>query len=140
MPKKYGPPIILPEQIKALNILLIHRRLPHYALYFELLAYPRMSGKSLRKMTKAHVDTEAGTILKIPVLPATMQRVIEYIKRTDVEGRKRLFKFTRQRAHNVWSEVRDRTGMSQKANMTDLKIAFKEYLIRHYPDYNKERK
>ena len=133
-----SPPVILPKQFK---LILAYMRssvsLYRYAIYHELLAYPEMVAKKLRKMKFKDVSLKDCTILDVSVLEPTMKRFLErHIKRYGITKPEELvFNFSRQRAHVVWQKALEVSGISKEAGINDLKEAFNKILRENYPDY-----
>ena len=107
-----------------------------YAIYFELVAYPRIVCDHVRLSKFKDIDIEEKRVIGIPVLKLTMDRLVKHLVRYGInKPSQRLFDFSRQMTHKVWKASLERAGVSQRATMKDYKEAFNTYLRMNQPDY-----
>ena len=135
------PPIVTIHHVKSIVRFLNRTRRPQYALYYELLAYNGIKGTALRNLKYSDVNKEQYTVLGKKVLPVTMQRLWKFCKvKGIIQTNRKLFDFTKQRAHDIWLICLEKVKLPKGTTMWDYKYGFNLYLQNVQQIPNKEKK
>jgi len=130
------PPIVTPLHIKAIIKFLTYSRRPHFAIYYELIAYPGIKATALREIRYGDINKEDCTVFGKKVLPPTMKRLWKFCKVLGlIHNNNQLFDFTRQRAHEIWALCLNKVKLPKGTTVWDYKNGFERFLGIEHPGY-----